>query len=74
METLLRKRLKALQYRYGIPGGFLAGAGLTLDRPDGPQYAEVSDRTPSTSTFCIAATPLSGTRVGQPVPSITVPP
>ncbi|SHN14581.1 hypothetical protein SAMN05216268_12151 [Streptomyces yunnanensis] len=32
--TLLRRRLKALQYRHGILGGFLAGTGLTLDRPE----------------------------------------
>jgi hypothetical protein len=36
LETLLRKRLKALQYRHGILGGFLAGTGLALDRPDRP--------------------------------------
>ncbi|WP_411128799.1 transposase [Streptomyces sp. x-19] len=34
LETLLRRRLKELQYRHGILGGFLAGTGLTLDRPD----------------------------------------
>jgi len=42
LEALLRKRLKALQYRHSILDGFLAGTGLTLDRPDGPSYAEVS--------------------------------
>ncbi|MFF7987950.1 hypothetical protein ACFZDK_54615 [Streptomyces sp. NPDC007901] len=42
METLLRRRLKALQYRHGVLGGFLAGTALALDRPDGPYYAEVS--------------------------------
>jgi hypothetical protein len=31
LETLLRRRLKALQYRHSILGGFLAGAGLALD-------------------------------------------
>jgi transposase len=36
LETLLRRRLKALQYRHSILGGFLAGTGLALDRPDGP--------------------------------------
>nr|WP_063742178.1 transposase [Streptomyces yerevanensis] len=36
LETLLRQRLKAMQYRHNILGGFLAGTGLTLDRPDGP--------------------------------------
>nr|WP_329282517.1 transposase [Streptomyces sp. NBC_01451] len=36
LETLLRRRLKALQYRHSILGGFLTGTGLALDRPDGP--------------------------------------
>ncbi|GAP47419.1 IS630 family IS885-like transposase [Streptomyces azureus] len=36
LETLLRRRLKALQYRRSILGGFLAGTDLTLDRPDAP--------------------------------------
>nr|WP_319700850.1 transposase [Streptomyces sp. ME19-01-6] len=36
LETLLRRRLEALQYRHGVLGGFLAGTGLDLDRPDGP--------------------------------------
>ncbi|MER5700013.1 transposase [Streptomyces mirabilis] len=34
LETLLRRRLKALQYRHSIPDGFLAGTRLTLDRPN----------------------------------------
>ncbi|MFD7478001.1 transposase [Streptomyces sp. NPDC059837] len=34
LETLLRRRLKALQYRHSILGGFRAGTGLTLDRPN----------------------------------------
>ena len=34
LETLLRRRLKALQYRHSVLGGFLAGTGLTLDRPN----------------------------------------
>lgn len=34
LETLLRTRLKALQYRHAILDGFLAGTGLALDRPD----------------------------------------
>ena len=34
LETLLRRRLKALPYRHNILGGFLAVTGLTLDRPD----------------------------------------
>jgi transposase len=34
LETLLRRRLKALQYRHSILGGFLAGTGLALDRPN----------------------------------------
>ncbi|MGW7674729.1 transposase, partial [Streptomyces sp. NPDC054775] len=34
LETLLRRRLKALQYRHAILDGFLAATGLTLDRPD----------------------------------------
>ncbi|MER5756909.1 transposase [Streptomyces sp. NPDC002088] len=34
LETLLRRRLKALQYRHSIFGGFLAGTGLALDRPN----------------------------------------
>lgn len=33
-ETLLRRRLKAPRYQHSILGGFLAGTGLTLDRPD----------------------------------------
>ncbi|MFF3788371.1 IS630 family transposase, partial [Streptomyces sp. NPDC001933] len=36
LETPLRRRLKALQYRHGTLGGFLAGTGLALDRPDRP--------------------------------------
>nr|WP_248003474.1 transposase [Streptomyces sp. RLB1-33] len=36
LETLLRRRLKALQYRHAILDGFLAGTRLALDRPDGP--------------------------------------
>jgi hypothetical protein len=36
LETLLRRRLKALQYRHGILGGFLAATGLALDRLHGP--------------------------------------
>ncbi|MFE9687844.1 transposase [Streptomyces sp. NPDC006285] len=36
LETLLRKRLKALQYWHRLLGGFLAGTGLALDRTDGP--------------------------------------
>ncbi|WSD74435.1 transposase (plasmid) [Streptomyces sp. NBC_01591] len=34
LETVLRRRLKALQYRHTILGGFLAGTGLALDRPN----------------------------------------
>lgn len=34
LETALRRRLKALQYRHAILGGFLAGTGLALDRPN----------------------------------------
>ncbi|WP_345554574.1 transposase, partial [Streptomyces lannensis] len=34
LETLLRRRLKALQYRRAILDGFLAATGLTLDRPN----------------------------------------
>ncbi|MFF8024831.1 transposase [Streptomyces sp. NPDC007896] len=34
LETLLRRRLKALQYWHSILDGFLAGAGLALDRPN----------------------------------------
>ncbi|MFF8029265.1 hypothetical protein ACFZDJ_51205 [Streptomyces sp. NPDC007896] len=36
LETLLRRRLKALQYWHSILDGFLAATGLALDRPDGP--------------------------------------
>lgn len=36
LETLLCQRLKAMRYRHSILGGFLAGTGLALDRPDGP--------------------------------------
>ncbi|MFF0000566.1 transposase [Streptomyces avermitilis] len=32
----VRRRLKALQYQHSILGGFLAGTGLTLDRPNLP--------------------------------------
>lgn len=35
-ENLLRRRLKALQYRHSILSGFLAGTGLALDRPNRP--------------------------------------
>ncbi|MFF1917392.1 transposase [Streptomyces sp. NPDC058239] len=41
LETVLRRRLKALQYRHTILGGFLAGTGLALDRPNCPRYAQV---------------------------------
>jgi hypothetical protein len=34
LETLLRRRLKALQYRHGLLGGFLTGIRLAPDRPD----------------------------------------
>ncbi|MEV6749340.1 hypothetical protein AB0N21_34025 [Streptomyces sp. NPDC051080] len=34
LEIVLRRRLKALQYRHAILGGFLAGTGLALDRPN----------------------------------------
>ncbi|WP_425586381.1 IS630 family transposase [Streptomyces sannanensis] len=34
LETLLRRRLKALQYRHTILDGFLAGTGLARDRPN----------------------------------------
>ncbi|MGY5035973.1 hypothetical protein ACWC9U_35210 [Streptomyces sp. 900116325] len=34
LETLLRKRLKSLQYWHRILNGILAGADLTLDRPN----------------------------------------
>ncbi|MFJ9119231.1 hypothetical protein ACIRJO_27240 [Streptomyces sp. NPDC102394] len=34
LETLLRRRLKALQYRHGTLGGSLAGTGLALDGPN----------------------------------------
>ena len=44
LETLLRRRLKELQYRRALLDGFLAGTGLTLDRPDRPYDAEVSKR------------------------------
>ncbi|MEU6369977.1 transposase [Streptomyces sp. NPDC046931] len=36
LETLLRGRLRALQYRHHILGGFLTGTGLALERPDRP--------------------------------------
>jgi hypothetical protein len=41
LETLLRRRLKALQYRHGVLGGFLTGTGLTLDRPNEHEGSEV---------------------------------
>jgi transposase len=44
LEILLRRRLKALQYRHSLLDGFLAGTGLALDRPDRPSYAEVGKR------------------------------
>jgi hypothetical protein len=34
LETLLRRRLKTLQYRHGILGGFLTGTGLALESGD----------------------------------------
>lgn len=34
LEALLRRRLKSLQYRHGVLSGFLAGTGLSLDRPN----------------------------------------
>ncbi len=33
LETLVRNRLKSLQYRSGILDGFIAGTGLTLQPP-----------------------------------------
>ncbi|CAM5248497.1 hypothetical protein SBADM41S_08781 [Streptomyces badius] len=36
LETLLRQRLKAMQYRHSVLGGFLAGTGLAPDRPNRP--------------------------------------
>ncbi|MFJ9968440.1 hypothetical protein [Streptomyces avermitilis] len=34
LETLLRRRLKALPYRHNILGGIVTGPGLALDRPN----------------------------------------
>uniref|UniRef100_UPI00389B2A34 transposase n=1 Tax=Streptomyces hirsutus TaxID=35620 RepID=UPI00389B2A34 len=34
LEILLHRRLKALQYRHHILGGFLTGTGLALERPN----------------------------------------
>ncbi|MER6187831.1 transposase [Streptomyces sp. NPDC001652] len=36
LETLLRRRLTALQYRHGILSGFLSDTGLALNRPGRP--------------------------------------
>uniref|UniRef100_A0AAU2VI13 Transposase n=1 Tax=Streptomyces sp. NBC_00003 TaxID=2903608 RepID=A0AAU2VI13_9ACTN len=36
LETLVRNRLKRLQYRPGILDGFIAGTGLSLDTPTSP--------------------------------------
>ncbi|MCX4597483.1 IS630 family transposase [Streptomyces sp. NBC_01549] len=36
LETLVRNRLKRLQYRAGTLDGFIAGTGLTLDGPASP--------------------------------------
>ncbi|MEV7356912.1 winged helix-turn-helix domain-containing protein [Kitasatospora sp. NPDC091276] len=36
LETLVRNRLKRLQYRPDTPDGFIAGTGLTLDTPTSP--------------------------------------
>ncbi|MFF4187565.1 transposase [Streptomyces sp. NPDC001691] len=36
LETLVRKRLKRLQYRPGILNGFIAGTGLSPDTPTSP--------------------------------------
>ncbi|WP_455754088.1 transposase [Streptomyces goshikiensis] len=36
LETLVRNRLKRLQYRPGTLDGFIAGTGLTLDTPTSP--------------------------------------
>lgn len=33
LETLLRRRLKALQYRHSVLGGFLTQTARTLGRP-----------------------------------------
>jgi hypothetical protein len=55
LETLLRRRLKALQYRHSILGGFLTGTGLALGRPDGLSYAEVGICTTSPRTVEVIA-------------------
>jgi hypothetical protein len=44
LETLVRNRLKRLQYRPDTLDDFIAGAGLTLDNPTSPWRAEVSKR------------------------------
>lgn len=36
LETLVRNRLKRLQYRPHTLDGFIAGTGLTLDNPASP--------------------------------------
>ncbi|MDV9199059.1 IS630 family transposase, partial [Streptomyces sp. NPDC059832] len=36
LETLVRNRLKRLQYRPDTLDGFIAGTGLTLDKPASP--------------------------------------
>ncbi|MEV5646087.1 IS630 family transposase, partial [Streptomyces flaveolus] len=36
LKTLIRNRLKRLQYRPDTLDGFIAGTGLTLDEPASP--------------------------------------
>lgn len=36
LETLVRNRLKRLQYRSGTLDGFITGTGLALDEPASP--------------------------------------
>ncbi|MEY9997821.1 hypothetical protein ABIE67_009940 [Streptomyces sp. V4I8] len=62
LATLVRNRLKRLQYRPDLLDGFLAGTGLALDLPPpSPRRAEVSIRPSSrpTPSRCTTRTPTS---------------
>jgi hypothetical protein len=49
LETLVRNRLKRLQYRPCVLDGFIAGTGLPLDTPTSPGRAEISNCRPQDS-------------------------
>ncbi len=58
LETLVRNRLKRLQYRPDTLDGFIAGTGLTLDEPATPCRAEVLN---------VRCSPCHGRSTGRPV-------